>query len=145
MLFVKNCRQDSTKFINSIWIEKRYGRATYKISFFPDECFVRKWKLKFQISKYLLRWTLWLQIEWWRQILVFFNFKSLLANTNRYYIQKSFCAVNLYSFDFYWFLLLFMASTLSKMKLKKSYLPNCYLGGQLKYVWFPSLSKKWVG
>ena len=29
---------------------------TYKISFFPNECFVRKWRLKFLVSKYLLRW-----------------------------------------------------------------------------------------
>ena len=34
-----------------------YDEATYKISFFPDECFVRKWRLKFQVSKYHLRWN----------------------------------------------------------------------------------------
>ena len=34
-----------------------YDKATYKISFFPDECFVRKWRLKFQVSKYRLRWN----------------------------------------------------------------------------------------
>ena len=33
-----------------------YDKATYKVSFFPDECFVRKWRLKFQVSKYCLRW-----------------------------------------------------------------------------------------
>ena len=33
-----------------------YDKATCKISFFPDECFVRKW-LKFQVSKYRLRWN----------------------------------------------------------------------------------------
>ena len=34
-----------------------YDEATYKISFFPDECFVRKRRLKFQVSKYRLRWN----------------------------------------------------------------------------------------
>ena len=29
----------------------------YKISFFPDKCFERKWKLNFQVSKYPLRWN----------------------------------------------------------------------------------------
>ena len=28
-----------------------YDEATYKISFFPDKHFVRKWRLKFQVSK----------------------------------------------------------------------------------------------
>ena len=31
-------------------------QGIYKISFFPDKCFVRKWRLKFQVSKYHLRW-----------------------------------------------------------------------------------------
>ena len=35
----------------------RYKKETYKISFFPDECFVRKLRLKFQVSKYRLRWN----------------------------------------------------------------------------------------
>ena len=26
-------------------------------NFFPDKCFVKKWKLKFQVSKYRLRWN----------------------------------------------------------------------------------------
>ena len=51
----KNWKQStrliSTKFIHSIWM------AAYKISFFPDKCFVRKWRLKFQVSKYCLRWN----------------------------------------------------------------------------------------
>ena len=34
-----------------------YDEATYKVSFFSDECFVRKWRLKFQVSKYRLRWN----------------------------------------------------------------------------------------
>ena len=34
-----------------------YAEATYKISFFPDDCFARKWRLKFQVSKYHLRWN----------------------------------------------------------------------------------------
>ena len=34
-----------------------YDKATYKISFFPDVCFTRKWRLKFRVSKYYLRWN----------------------------------------------------------------------------------------
>ena len=34
-----------------------YDKAIYRIPFFPDECFVRKWILKFQVSKYRLRWN----------------------------------------------------------------------------------------
>ena len=32
-------------------------RSNLQISFFPDECFVTKWRLKFQVSKYRLRWN----------------------------------------------------------------------------------------
>ena len=36
----------------------RYDKAIYKISFFSDKCFVRKWRIKFQVSKYCLRWNI---------------------------------------------------------------------------------------
>ena len=38
-------------------VRNGYNKATFKISFFPVECFVRKWRLKFQVSKYCLRWN----------------------------------------------------------------------------------------
>ena len=44
---------------NKLYIQhlNGYDKATYKISFFPDECFARKWRLKFQVSKYRLGWN----------------------------------------------------------------------------------------
>ena len=55
--FFENCKQsthqDSTKFIYSIWMDM----TKQPTNFFPDECFVRKWRLKFQVSKYRLRWS----------------------------------------------------------------------------------------
>ena len=56
-LFYKNCkqstRQDSTKLIHSIWMDM----TKQPTKFFPDECFMRKWRLKFRVAKYRLRWN----------------------------------------------------------------------------------------
>ena len=54
-----------------------YDEATYKISFFPDECFVRKRRLKFQVSKYL-------RGRWQSQLAARASHKY---NRNNYYIS----------------------------------------------------------
>ena len=35
-----------------------YDESIYRISYFPNKCFVRKWRLKFQVPKYCLKWNI---------------------------------------------------------------------------------------
>ena len=42
-------------YIYSIWMDMT--KKPTEFHFCPDECFVRKWRLKFQVSKCRLRWN----------------------------------------------------------------------------------------
>ena len=57
-VFSKTAHILDQKMSNMIKSKKgSWSRTTNKNLFFLDQCFVRKWRLKFQVSKYGLRWN----------------------------------------------------------------------------------------